>query len=126
MSVPEPPELVALAKARENLSAAREPFDRYPGITTSRAYYAMFYAATALLLERGLSFKRHSAVIAAFGREFAKDDEVWREHHAHLVRAEELRKEGDYDLYSRIDVAEIAELLRWTEAFLQAIERRLA
>lgn len=86
----------------------------------------MFYAATALLLERGLSFKRHSAVIAAFGREFVKDAEVWREHHAHLVRAEELRKEGDYDLYARIDVAEIAELLLWTEEFLQAVERRLA
>lgn len=126
MNAPEPPELVALAKARESLSAARELFGKYPSITTSRAYYAMFYAATALLLERGLSFKRHSAVIAAFGREFAKDDEVWREHHAHLVRAEELRKEGDYDLYARIDVAEIAELLRWTEAFLQAVERRLA
>jgi hypothetical protein len=36
MSMPEPPELVALAKARENLSAARELFDRYPGIATSQ------------------------------------------------------------------------------------------
>ena len=38
----------------------------------SRAYYAMFYVAEALLLEHGLSFSSHSAVSANFGKEFAK------------------------------------------------------
>ena len=33
----------------------------------SRAYYAMFYAAEALLQSRGLAFSKHSAVHAAFG-----------------------------------------------------------
>ena len=31
----------------------------------NRAYYAVFYAATALLIERGLSFRKHSGVRAA-------------------------------------------------------------
>jgi uncharacterized protein (UPF0332 family) len=32
----------------------------------------MFYIAEAFLEGKGLSFSKHSAVIAAFGREFAK------------------------------------------------------
>ena len=39
---------------------------------TSRAYYAMFYVAEALLLGEGLTFSKHSAVIAAFGKSFVK------------------------------------------------------
>jgi uncharacterized protein (UPF0332 family) len=37
-----------------------------------RAYYAMFYVAEALLFERGLAFRKHSGVHAAFGRHFAR------------------------------------------------------
>lgn len=118
-------ERAALAKAQENIAAARDLLADYPGIAASRAYYAMFYKASALLLRRGLSFKRHSAVIAAFGREFAKDDPTWRVHHAHLVRAEALRKEGDYDLYAHFDPAEIDELLGWAEGYLRAAENYL-
>jgi uncharacterized protein (UPF0332 family) len=32
----------------------------------------MFYAASALLADLSLSYNSHSAVISAFGREFAK------------------------------------------------------
>lgn len=33
----------------------------------SRAYYAMFYVAEALLIESDLSFSKHGAVHGAFG-----------------------------------------------------------
>jgi uncharacterized protein (UPF0332 family) len=39
----------------------------------SRAYYSLFYIASALLLSRGLSFSSHSGVIANFGKEFARN-----------------------------------------------------
>jgi uncharacterized protein (UPF0332 family) len=35
--------------------------------SVSRAYYAMFYAAEAVLLTKGLSFLSHKGVISAFG-----------------------------------------------------------
>lgn len=38
----------------------------------SRMYYVMFYCAEALLLTKDLKFSKHSAVIAAFGRDFVK------------------------------------------------------
>jgi len=37
-----------------------------------RAYYAMLHTAQALLREKGLQYRRHSGVHAAFGEHFAK------------------------------------------------------
>ena len=58
-----------LVKAQEAIEAAeillRESKDSF---AAGRAYYAMFYAAEALLFERGLEFGKHSAVHAAFGK----------------------------------------------------------
>ena len=43
----------------------------------SRSYYAMFYAARALLIrDRVTVGSKHSAVIAAFGREYAKTGKI--------------------------------------------------
>ena len=39
----------------------------------SRVYYAMFYAAEAILLTKELSFSSHKMVISSFGRYFVKD-----------------------------------------------------
>jgi uncharacterized protein (UPF0332 family) len=40
--------------------------------TVSRAYYAMFYAARAAVLAKGIQVKRHQSVTASFGRIFAR------------------------------------------------------
>ena len=58
-----------LSKARASQRAAiLLQSQSYPDFAASRIYYAMFYAAQALLLDRGLSFSSHAAVMAAFGR----------------------------------------------------------
>ena len=92
-----------LAKARRNLRSARVlladgDFDS----AVSRAYYSMFYVAEALLLSKGLAYSKHSAVIAAFGREFAKTGELSAEFHAHLREAAEARNISDYQTVSHI------------------------
>ena len=69
------PEIQALLdKASQSLQAA-ELLKRegYLDFAASRAYYAMFYAAQALLLDRERSFSHHSAVIAAFGKQLRQD-----------------------------------------------------
>src|ERR1017187_10687086 len=38
----------------------------------SRAYYAMFHVAGALLLSKGMTFSKHSAAISAFGQEHGR------------------------------------------------------
>lgn len=56
-------------KAHRSLAAAdRLAKDDDLDFAVSRAYYAMFYAAQAVLLSRGLRFSKHAAVIAAFGQ----------------------------------------------------------
>jgi uncharacterized protein (UPF0332 family) len=51
----------------------------------------MFYIAEAFLLGEGLTFSSHSAVIAAFGREFAKTKRLPVEYHRYLINAQEKR-----------------------------------
>ena len=67
-----------IEKSNENIKAAelllREGFF---AIANTRAYYAMFYAAQALLETVNLSFSKHSAVIAAFGKEFIKTGKLF-------------------------------------------------
>ena len=64
-------------KARESLAAAQVLIkDGYYDFAASRAYYAMFYVASALLAVLGLSYSSHAAVISAFGREFAKSGKL--------------------------------------------------
>ena len=62
----------------------------------SRAYYATFYVAEGLLLSKGLAYSKHSAVIAAFGKEFAKEGVLPAELHAHLREASDARNVADY------------------------------
>lgn len=76
------------------------------------AYYAMFHAATAVLLKQGNSTAvTHSGLIGAFGQ-FAKDrGEAVRQQGRSLNRAEDLRLLADYGI-SYQDLAESAARLR--------------
>jgi len=63
----------------------------------SEAYYAMFHAANALLASIDLGFSKHSAVHAAFGREFVKTGRVPQHLHRWLLSAFETRVQATYD-----------------------------
>jgi uncharacterized protein (UPF0332 family) len=78
-----------LQKAKESLDAARSLLrDGYPDFSASRAYYAMFYVAEALLAVLGQSYRKHSAVIAAFGREYARQGRLDPKFHQWLLAAQ--------------------------------------
>ena len=54
-------------KAKESLAAAELLLGQgYAEFAASRAYYAMFYVAEALLASRGQSYSSHAAVQAAY------------------------------------------------------------
>ncbi|MBF8286066.1 MAG: hypothetical protein HW378_4981, partial [Anaerolineales bacterium] len=94
----------------------------YLDFAASRAYYALFYVAEALLLERGLSYSSHSAVIAAFGREFARTGDLDPRFHRYLIDAQDLRQVGDYGTGGNVTADQVDELLRWTPDFIVAAE----
>ena len=94
----------------------------YLDFAASRAYYALFYVAEALLLERGLSYSSHSAVIAAFGREFARTGDLDPRFHRYLIDAQDLRQVGDYGTGGNVTADQVDELLHWTLDFIVAAE----
>ncbi len=80
----------SLASARRELEAQAYDF------AVNRLYYAAFYAVSAALLERQLSFKKHTGVRATFHRKFIKTgllDVKWGKLYDQLF---EDRQEGDY------------------------------
>ena len=86
-----------LVQAQDSLDAAKLLHQSgYHGFAASRAYYAMFYVAEDFLLDIGLSFGKHSAVIAAFGKHFVKTGLTPAEVHRHLIRGLQVRHAGDY------------------------------
>jgi uncharacterized protein (UPF0332 family) len=115
---------VLLQKAQESLDAARLlNSGGFPGFAASRAYYAMFYAAEALLLDRGLSFSSHSAVIAFFGKEFAKSGLMDVKFHRYLIDAQDLRNVGDYGIGPPVSPKQAREILAWAEEFIAAAKK---
>jgi uncharacterized protein (UPF0332 family) len=123
---PEQQEL--LDQARDSIAAAKLLLEQlYPGYAASRAYYSMFYVAEALLLGEGLSFSKHSAVIAAFGKHFVRTERVPSEFHRYLIEAQAIRQSGDYGQRNAITLSQAATQIERAEAFLemglQLIER---
>ncbi len=121
-----PEQIALLRKAGESLRAAdllatNELLD----FAASRAYYTMFYVAEAFLLNEGLTFSSHAAVISAFGRDFARTGLVPVEFHRYLIDAQDLRNQGDYDIDSAITEDEANELIGKAKQFLELAERLL-
>lgn len=122
------PETQALLdKAQASCDAARVlQREGFMDFAASRAYYAMFYTAEALLLSRGFSFSSHSAVIATFGKEFSKTGDLDPRFHRHLIDAQDTRITGDYTTSATITNAQVDEALRWAQDFLAAASAFLA
>ncbi len=111
-----------LAKARRSLANARLSFDAGDfDFAASRAYYAMFYAAEAALLSRGLEFAKHGSVIAEFNRHFVKEGRVPEKHGLALRTAFEQRLVGDYMFSEPFPRATAAVLLEAARSFLDDV-----
>ncbi len=62
-----------LDKAKESLAATESLFrDGFYDYSAGRAYYAMFYAAEAVLITKNISFSKHNAVISGFEKYFIR------------------------------------------------------
>ena len=115
-----------LQRARESLTAARIMVrEGLPNIAASRGYYAMFYIAEALLLSRGLAYSSHSAVIAAFGKEFARSKDLDSKYHRHLIASQDARQTGDYGVERNVLPDEATQIVGWAEEFMKVAENYL-
>jgi uncharacterized protein (UPF0332 family) len=118
--------LLYIDAALEALQGAQYNFDgKYWAIAASRAYYACFYAVSALLLTKDIHRSKHSAVLAAFRQEFVKPGLVETEYSDSLGRAFETRQMADYDLAANIDELEAAARLSDARRFVDRVIRYL-
>src|SRR5438093_9314050 len=109
-------------RARDSLAGARRDLDAGGDtFAISRAYYALFYAASAVLLEEGRTFNKHAAVRAAFNRDIVKPARLSREHGELYNRLFRDRLKGDYAAFAEFDEAYVEEQLRGCEAFMRDI-----
>ena len=62
-----------ISRAETSINAAKDLISSgYFDFASSRAYYAVFYAATAVLLSEDLQYGKHSGVISAIHKNFVK------------------------------------------------------
>lgn len=115
-----------LNKAKRSQKAATNLFqDGDVDFAASRAYYSLFYTASALLLSKGLSFSSHSGVIANFGKEFARTKIVDPKFHNYLIESQDRRNIGDYEIVFLVTSEQTQEMLEWANEFIQAAEKYL-
>jgi uncharacterized protein (UPF0332 family) len=111
-----------VARARRSLEVAqRLLLDGYPGECASRAYYAMFYAAQALLKSEDVDVTKHSAVEAAFGERFAKTARLDPRLHRMLIGARKEREIADYVLGQETSPETAAGRLRDATEFVEVV-----
>ncbi len=114
-----------LDKARRSLRAAERLLqDGDNDFAVSRAYYAMFYAAQALLLTQDVRRSKHSGVLTAFNEHFIRSGELPRRFFLMLRDGFEDRAEGDYGL-ATISGEQARAGIAAAREFLDEIERRL-
>lgn len=112
-------------KAAASVEAARQMLTGgHPDFAASRAYYAMFYAAEAALLHRGKEFRKHSAVIASFNREFVKPGIFPTPMSKTIQDAFDLRTDGDYDVLP-IDASDTEHVIAHADEFVAAVREYL-
>ena len=95
----------------------------HAGAAISRAYYAMFHAATAALLHEGIERHSHQGIISAFGQTFTKSGRVDPRFHRYLKEVFDLRQESDYQPMVRLIDERAQEVLGWAREFVSVCRK---
>lgn len=115
-----------MAKAVEKLSAADTLLKGgFLDDAISRAYYAIFHAASAVLLSEGITAESHSALKDMFGLHFVKTGKVERKYGRILSKLKDERETGDYDIYTSFDKEDAESAVRETDEFITAMKKYL-
>ena len=88
----------------------------------SRAYYAVFQAARAVLATKSLDAKKHSGVISLFNRNFIKTGKLPRDFGKILKKAKDLRQASDYNDFYLVSKEEAKDAVESAERFIEGIK----
>lgn len=116
-----------IKKAKDTIIQAEALYNiqQYNGVV-NRGYYAMFYAALAILLTKELGTSKHYGVISLLDREFVKKREVDPIWSKSLRDAFNLRSWSDYDEQAVITGEQASKLLDDAKIFVSWAEQWLS
>lgn len=103
----------ALRSARAEQHAGRLVF------AINRAYYACFYAASAVLLREGEKFSKHTGVRAAVHRSLVKTGKIDTSLGRFYDLVFQSRQRGDYQELVEFSSEEAEELISQAEGFVE-------
>jgi uncharacterized protein (UPF0332 family) len=113
-----------IARAEESIRAAKELVSNgYYDFAASRAYYAAFYAATAVLLADELEYGKHSGVIAAIHQRLVRTGRLDKKFGRDLNWLFELRSVGDYGVTIHVPQEDAEKAVDAAERFLRATKQ---
>jgi len=107
------------------LVAAHNLAQGFYSTAVNRAYYAIFYAANALLATQGLSRGKHSGVIAAFRQYFVKPGLIETEYSRTYGRLMDDRHGADYDLETDVEPEQSAVDIENAHQFVVRVKQYL-
>jgi uncharacterized protein (UPF0332 family) len=111
-----------IEKANDSLNAAQDDLKagRF-SFSVNRIYYACFYAASAVLLQKGLRFKKYSGVRAAFHKHIVKPALITREYGQFYDEIYEARQRGDYIELVHFEKRQVEKWLKQASEFIKVV-----
>lgn len=91
----------------------------------SRSYYAMLFAARALLATKSLDSRKHTGVISLFNQRFVKEGIVDKRLGRMIAEAKGIREESDYGDYVTFTREEAQDQIDNAKLFIQEVARAL-
>lgn len=116
-----------IKKAKEKLKASeslirKEFFDD----CISRAYYAVFHAASAVLLAEGIKVRSHSGLKDMFGLHLVKTKKIGEQYGRIIKKLKDEREKGDYEGFTVFLEGDAERAVKEAEQFLKAMQQYLA
>jgi uncharacterized protein (UPF0332 family) len=97
----------------------------FPDFAAARAYYAAFYAASALLLTEGKTFRSHRGAMALLHRDYVRTGRLPLDMGRILSTLSDLRSVGDYGGASHVSPTEANATLLAAQQFVEAVRALL-
>lgn len=91
----------------------------------SRAYYAMFHTATAVLLSMDISRSSHHALNSSFGEYVAKPGLMNKKFHRYLLDGFSARSDSDYEPVTEASEENALIIIDQAQEFLEAAKEFL-
>lgn len=84
----------------------------------SRAYYAVFHCAQALLISIGIKAESHSGIRNLFGLHFIKGRKFDKKFGRYLKNLKDEREHGDYGIFTLIEKDDAEKAIKEAKEFL--------